>query len=110
MATQGLLAITRNSKTVCKVVAGSDGNGVVALADWVRGNPTHTLDELWAQANTLFSADSLVMQTSEMEFRCVGEPPRADATCTYRQNFDNPSFNPRWQCGLADCVEVVELG
>lgn len=111
MATQGLLTITNNKRTKCKVVTGSDGYNIPELAEWVRNNPSHSQEELWVKAKTLFGIDSLVLQTSNDKAIYEGDfdAPKCNEECLYYKKFEQPKFNPRWEYGSADYVEVVDI-
>lgn len=111
MATQGLLSATKNGKLLFKIITGSDGYNVPKLAQWLKENPSAQMDDVWKQAATLFAKDSLVLQLSPTEVICDNEwaKPNLDSECLYRTTFENPSFNPRWESGIAEYCETVEL-
>jgi hypothetical protein len=111
MATQGLLTITINERTRCKIVTGSDGYNIPQLAEWVKSNPSHSIEDLWLKSKTLFGIDSLVLQTSNNKAIYEGEfdPPKCNEECLYYTKFEQPRFNPRWKYGIADYIEVVDV-
>lgn len=111
MATQGLLTITNNGKTKCKIITGSDGYYIHDLAEWVRANLSHTNEELWSKAKTLFGLDSLVMQLAPDKVLYEGpcEHPEPKGDCLYFTKFQDPKFNPRWSLGISDNFEVIEI-
>jgi hypothetical protein len=90
-----------------KVVAGSNGHNAQKLADWLKAfwpvdaARAYTL----AQEAGFGERRSLVVITkTEVVFR--GDE---DIHSYYRETFDQPEFNPRWEQGAADYVVVVDV-
>jgi len=115
MATQGIVAIVLNEQMFFKAVAGSNGGNAHALAAWARKHQgVMTIADVYKAAQSVgFGSDSdLVVQSSDGSFAYDG-----DAICEedlgplYRdyEKFLNPTFNPRWEQGLADYVEVIHV-
>jgi len=110
MATQGILSIVRNNKVVAKIVAGSDGYNIPALAKSLRKNPTVDPDELMERAREHgLSGNSLIVQSSPDDWICDGEDTD-ELPELYRDKFFDPRFNPRWAAGTAEYMEIVEIG
>jgi len=112
MATQGILSVQRGSTVLMKFIAGSDGYNVTYLANDVRrfiedkGRlPTRgEAYELAVKAKLGDEASLVVMDEEGWEFRGGDEiHPR------YRETFQRPRFNPRWEWGTADYVRVIRL-
>lgn len=109
MATQGLVTVTKGGQVLMKFIAGSDGDAAVDLAAAIREwrEPPSPLSNAYdiALAHGFGTKESLVvMNREDVEFR--GDE---DLDKRYRETFDQPRFNPRWDVGTADYVEVVEL-
>ena len=107
MATQGLLSVVNGGKVVAKVVAGCNGHNVPKLAAVLRANPVTKPQELRdaAHAADVGCEACLVVLSADGALHCCSDDPSE----LYRSTFDQPRFNPRWEHGTADCVEVVEL-
>jgi hypothetical protein len=110
MATQGVLSVVRNGRVAVKVVCGSDGNNVPALARLIRAVPDMTPEEIYAHAQVMHlgSMGSLVVMTPD---RAITNADGGvdELGPLYRETFDLPQFNPRWANGTAEYVEVVNL-
>lgn len=107
--TQGVLSVVQNGKVRLKVVAGCDGARVIGLAARIRElGQLPTIEEVYAMACVigLGSVQSLVvMNETEMKYEGDGQVGEL-----YRKTFNLPDFNPRWEQGMADYVEIVNLG
>jgi hypothetical protein len=113
MATQGIVSITNNGQMMFKVVAGSSGYNAARFAEWAKTHPgTFSNQVIYNAALKLSFGDKadLVVQASDGSFTYdkseiveVGE-----LYCDYNL-FLNPRFNPRWEIGQADYIEVVDL-
>lgn len=113
MATQGLLTLVRDNKVLAKVVAGCDGDLVVELAYKVRTTSCTTARELFKAAKELRlgGSSSLVVIAKENGAFVIednADMGKKDAE-RYMDTFDKPRWNPRWDYGTADYVEVVEV-
>jgi hypothetical protein len=109
MATQGIVSVVVNGKTVVKAVAGSDGYKANLLAAEIRRDSLVNPDDIFAAAKRLgFGCqENLVVQ----------EPGRnifeghEDLAGLYLDpvKFADARFNPRWEHGTAYHTEVVEF-
>lgn len=108
MATQGLVTIKVFGKVAMKIVAGIDGDKAKKVADAIRNqNPLPTAKEAYDLASNLgFGSEEclVVMTPTETVYKYGDQLHRR-----YRDTFYQPEFNPRWEYGTADFVEVVEL-
>ena len=106
MATQGVVSLVRKGKVFFKVVAGCDGYNAERLADNLKAMKDHTVESIYemAEACDFGSAECLVVM-SETNHLFLG----AELSPRYREKFNDPEFNPRWACGIAAYVEVVEI-
>ena len=108
MATQGLVTITRQGKVVMKFIAGCDGmNASKVAAALHRAGTIPGLARAYDMAQKLgfgSEASLVVMDAKGIEFHGDGKPSKL-----YRKTFNQPAFNPRWKCGTADHVKIIEL-
>jgi hypothetical protein len=108
MATQGLVTVRQNGTVKLKIVAGSDGYNAKRVATAIRKlGRVPTLTEAWtiASQNSFGDRDDDLVVMDERNVRTCAHPiPRL-----YRKTFRQPEFNPRWQRGTADHIEVVDI-
>ena len=112
MATQGMLVVTRGSTVKAKIICGSNGFNVDALAVYIRQIlvedrvPT-VLEMLNAASLAEFGSDHDLVVMTESEAVWAGGDiilnPR------YRDTFADPNFNPRWANGLVPNLRVLEI-
>ena len=111
MGTQGLVSIVHGSQVRAKLICGCNGYEAPKLAAKIR--------EAVSLVGML-DLDTLNRMAMEIGFGCdaclVTMGPDAvstywneDLSPLYRDKFNEPRFNPRWEHGTADYVEVVEL-
>ena len=107
MATQGIVSVREHEKVVMKVVAGTDGYNAPKVAARLKQewpvSPERAYD---IAVEEVFGTthDLVVLTLGKAVFKGDEElDPRYAAT------FSNPNFNPRWEQGIADHVEIVDL-
>ena len=109
MATQGVVSVVVDGETRVKAVAGSDGyNAPLLAAEIRREHLTSPEDVLNAAKRVHFGNErDLVVQGPDRNLYEGGN----DLSGLYmdREKFRNPEFNPRWENGTADHVEVVKF-
>ena len=110
MGTQGIVSIVdQHNQTVMKFVAGDNGMKAPVLAAWLRENyqERHTYSDLYAKAIELgFGCEDCLVLIGQcaMFSHIPGDSPPS-----YRETFDKPEWNPRWERGSADYVEMVRV-
>jgi uncharacterized protein YaiE (UPF0345 family) len=107
MGTQGLVTVMDGTEVVMKIVAGSNGYNAKKLAATIRKNWPLSAENAYtiARAKDFGGRSCLVVLTyNEAIFK--GDE---DLGPLYRETFKNPKFNPRWDYGTADCVEVINV-
>jgi hypothetical protein len=109
MATQGILSVVRNGKVIVKVVAGSDGYHMPALAKIVREMKLSDVDSVYDEAEKLNIGSCGSLFVIERETFRTNSDDENELPAGYRKTFDDPKWNPRWDDGTAEYVEVVEL-
>jgi hypothetical protein len=106
MATQGLVSVTRNGKVVAKAVAGCDGYNANKLAQAIQANGYFDAEIIAGVAKDVgFGCDDCLVVMDSQGSIIAGDEPGP----LYRQQFSDPLFNPRWECGICAHTEVVEL-
>lgn len=111
MATQGVLSIVVNGKVILKLVTGSNGYDIPKIAEEVKRKRIVNIEDLKALCYEMdFTPPYLTIQSSPTDFWCIEEDTNLeDLNELFEIKFNEPEFNPRWSCGLADYVEVVEF-
>ncbi|HNT77698.1 MAG TPA: hypothetical protein PKH77_22010 [Anaerolineae bacterium] len=98
MGTNAIIALTRNGRTVVKIVAGCDGKAAWAVARAIVAAKSVQVADLYqlARQNGLGCPDCLIVMDGD-EVR----PARLDPliAAIYRQHFPNPVANPRTNGG-----------
>jgi hypothetical protein len=109
MATQGVVSVVVGDKTVVKAVAGSDGYNANLLVEEIRrGHLVTPEDVLNAAKRVGFGHESDLVVQGPDENLFEGDEDLAGLYLD-RSKFLDPRFNPRWNHGTADHVEVVEF-
>lgn len=117
MGTQGLVTVMRGNNVILKFICGCDGYNAKKLASGLKGFVTtvynlehfidleviETLREL-ALGNDFGCRECLVVMNKDVAY-----PEDEELSPLYRNTFDNPSFNPRWERGTVEYLEIVEL-
>ena len=107
MGTQAVVSVTEHGKTRLKVVCGHNGYNAHKLASWLKTNfLTSTALDIFQYAQSIsFGCDCCLVVVTPTSH--LYSDKLEDAV--YRSTFDNPTFNPRWEIGEADYIEIVEL-
>jgi hypothetical protein len=105
--TQGMVTILCGGKVAMKIVVGCDGYNASKVSAEVRamGRTPTVAEALELSERIGFGCDACRVVVTENEAACRD----GDAHQRYRDTFSQPLFNPRWECGLAERLEVVEL-
>lgn len=108
MATQGILSIVKNGQVVAKAIVGCDGYEMPNIAKDVKEHGIATAQGLLDLCHQYgLGGESLIVQSSPTEW--IGDCSDDDLPKLYAEKFNDPGFNPRWDRGTADYVEVVDL-
>jgi hypothetical protein len=113
MATQGIVSLLNNGEMFFKAVAGSNGFNASKLVDWAQAHEgVMTIEDVYKAAiEVKFGAlADLVVQASDGS--CIydgNEIEDVDRLYFDHPKFLDPRFNPRWEQGTAEYVEVVNL-
>ncbi len=108
MATQGMISVQSDEGEVfMKIVAGSDGYMACVVAAWLEEFWPVNVEEVYRRSlDAGFGTDrTLVVMTSDEIMAPEGE----EVNDLYYDTFQDPNFNPRWKCGTADFVEIVQV-
>jgi hypothetical protein len=114
MGTQGMITLVRKSEVVRKIVVGCSGMEVPLMAAELRKNPTDDPAALVRMAGEFgVGCDGcLVVQTAPASFVLPDgfafEQDDKDFH-RWRDTFTNPKFNPRWDNGTVEYLEIVQL-
>jgi hypothetical protein len=111
MATQGIVSVTKNGKTIIKAVAGCNGFQAAALTAAIkeRHKAGEEITAGWVEGvarEVRFGCDDCLVVVSESGWCGALD----NLSPLYRQTFSDPRFNPRWRHGTADHVRVIKIG
>jgi len=107
MGTQGVVSVIENDQVVMKIIVGCNGDKASDVAFVVEDHWPISMEEAYeiAQECGFYDRESLVVMTKN-ETKYLGDH---DLDPRYRTTFNQPEFNPRWDQGTADYVEVVKV-
>lgn len=108
MATQGMVSVTKNGATAIKIIAGCNGYNAPLVGEAVRRlERIPTIEEAFeiATEHSFGSESCLVVMDGT---RHIFESDEA-LPDRYRETFDDPRFNPRWDSGEVEYLEVIEM-
>ncbi len=110
MATQGLISITHANRVVFKIVAGCNGMKAAELAAAIKQTPPKTVAEIFELAGKagFGCEDCLVVCDPQRPHMASGDSHYDEYHRLYRETFEDPRFNPRWEHGTAAYTEVIE--
>ena len=107
MATQGVVSVVRDGSVIVKAVCGSNGMKAPALAQLIREGTLDSIEAIWNAAREAeFGTTACLVVMDGEQHRFEGD---ADVGPRYRKKFSDPEFNPRWEHGTADFVEIVRF-
>ena len=104
MATQGVISIVKNDKTLYKCVVGCNGMNASKTAEIIREQKPKNIKEVYSicSDNDFGCKDCLVVQSADNHL-----PEDIELGELYYTEFEDSTFNPRWRHGTASRVEVV---
>ena len=108
MATQGIISIIKDGKTIFKCVAGCNGMTAEKTSEALKKIINPTIDQVYKICldNDFGCSDCTVVQ-SENDF--IQRDMEDGLPELYIKKFNEPEFNPRWECGIASHVEIIKL-
>ena len=106
MATNGIISVVKNGKTIFKCVAGCNGMTANQTADAIKRLENPTIDQVYKTCldYNFGCKDCTVVQT-ENDFRQADMED--DLPELFKKKFSDPEFNPRWERGTASHVELI---
>ncbi len=107
MGTQAVISLVKKDHTFIKIISGCDGQNSLKLAKTIRENKMKNLQEIYDLAvETKFGCKDCLVVMNKDTIIYKGDK---ELDPLYRETFDNPSFNPRWDKGTADFVIVLQV-
>lgn len=114
MSTQGLVSVTCAGEVVMKLVVGCNGYQADDVAQAIRlsgERPRSVTGALALMRVHGFGCDAcrVVLTRDDDNLKRDHEDITLNpaARARFRDTFDDPRFNPRWEHGTADYVEIV---
>lgn len=107
MATQGIVSVRERDEVVMKIVAGTDGYNAPKVATRLKQEWPVSPEAAYDLAiQEVFGTvhDLVVLTLRETLFK--GDD---DLNPRYQETFSDPEFNPRWEQGIADHVEIIDV-
>ena len=108
MATHGMVTVVDgNGKVLVKAICGCNGSKSGELAEYIRENRTSDVEEIYKAAVDLdFGCGNCLVVMDAKVIKFDGED---GIDKRYRETFEDPYFNPRWECGKCGCFELVVI-
>jgi hypothetical protein len=107
MATQGLVTIVSGGKVLMKIVTGSDGEFARSVANRIKKQwPLDTVGAYAIAKRVGFGHEDDLVVIDQTSVTYLGD---GEVGSRYRETFDRPEFNPRWEFGTADHVIVISV-
>ena len=111
MGTMGLVTVRDTEKVLMKIVVGTDGMRVKQMAKmirtFIRKNGRHPIIREavdMAKAVHFGSENDRIVITADSHYSECGQPGQL-----YRDTFDQPKFNPRWDIGITEFYQEVNI-
>lgn len=105
--TQGLISVLSGDHVVMKIIVGCNGYNIKKVVEQIKKEWPINLEKAYeiALSNEFGSKDDLVVMDDNREvFNGDG-----DLDLRYRETFTNSDFNPRWENGISDNLEIIEV-
>ena len=108
MGTQAVVSIVRNKETIIKCVTGCNGRMALDLAKAIASSkPTSITDVHQLAKHVGYGCrDCLVLQDAN---NAIGLSQTEIRESLYGEKFSNPTFNPRWDLGIAAYIYTVDV-
>ena len=108
MATNGVISIVKDGKVQFKCVAGCNGMEARKTADVLRHLKNPTIDQVYKICiDNDFGCEDCTVVQSETEHRCHPDYQDEELSSLYKEKFNTPDFNPRWERGTAAHMEII---
>lgn len=105
MATQGIVSVLENGEVKIKAIAGCDGYRAKELAQRIKEAEDIDIEKVHKLAEEIsFGCNRCRFTMNSEEIL-----PREPFSELYREKFEDPEFNPRWDLGTASYIILVEL-
>lgn len=106
--TQGLVTVQSGGKVVMKVVAGCDGYNARKLANKLRKSWPVSIDEAYKMALEIdFGDPNCLVVITESDIK--SDEGNSEIHPRFRETFQKPRFNPRWENGTAEYTVVTNV-
>ena len=107
MGTQAVVSLTVRDEVLVKVIAGCDGARARELGQVITNLKVFDRDSIFDAARRVgLGCHQCLVVMDQDDVRYDGDEPLDEL---YRNTFDDPNFNPRWESGLADIVLVLDV-
>ena len=115
MSTQGLISIVNKDNVLYKIVAGCNGMKINDLVKCIK--TLYQIDKekintyyLYHMAlNYNFGCKNCLVVFNENELETDNKELFHGSFPLFLKTFNDPNFNPRWEYGTADYVEIIDI-
>ena len=108
--TQGMVVVIDGGQVVMKVVAGCNGMNAGVLAEAIRSERRIESARVFEMAECSYFGcpGCLVVVTKEAVTMSEGPVELSGDLVRYRETFNDARFNPRWENGSVEYLEIIE--
>ncbi len=111
MGTQATLAVMQKGKVIVKIITGCNGWRMESLKKWIEEtgtiDPAYIVDK--CKSLEVGCDGCLTVQFGPSKFYNPINQPVVDTNGLYASKFEDPTFNPRWSCGVAAYSLIVDV-
>jgi len=106
--TQGMVSVRKDGKVVMKIVAGCEGQKAEGVSSAIKKLWPVTMDVAYrvALANGFGCRDCLVVVIESDIHHGEADDALFER---YKVHFEDPNFNPRWECGFAEYLAIADV-
>lgn len=107
--TQGIISITKKDKVIFKCVAGCNGFNAKKTAKAIKDKGKYDLTSIYNTCveNDFGDKDSSLVVQSKKDWMGAGKDEGLPKL--YEEKFNDANFNPRWEYGTCDHIEIIKL-
>lgn len=107
MTTQAIISLMKKGRVFIKIICGCNGHRTEKFVDIIKDGQPEKIQDIYKIAieNNFGCRECLVV----MDDKNVVFKGDEELGPLYREKFDDPLFNPRWNSGMADIISVLKI-
>lgn len=112
MGKQGMISIIKDGNVITKIISGCNGNNTEIVVKEIiqymsHGGDPECLEDIYriSEEKDMGCIDCLIVMSKD-KFLYKG---LEDISNLYKEEFEDPKFNPRWECGIAGILFIIPV-